>query len=1117
MSSILTNSVKVAPRFQRSIRIDHDLGIPEALEGYVMLSSATQALKTLINQVTETPQRAFTWTGPYGGGKSSLALLVATLLGPAGNAKNVARKAVGDALFKKLSTALPSTKNGWLTVPVVGHRGNIVQAIGKAFQCQCGKRSGRPKDYASDPRKLIEDLCQEATKRGKNDGVVILIDEMGKFLEGSAERGEDIYFLQELAEAASRCEGNLVLVAILHQAFEEYASRLGRQTRDEWSKIQGRFSDIPISSAVDEVLDLVGRAIERQKKFDADKTIIDNVASAVRRRRPALPAVLSQLLDSCWPLHPVSAMLLGPISKHRFGQNERSCFAFLTSAEPSAFQDYLHSTSLEAFKPYEPAQLWDYLQANLEPSILASPDGHRWAQAAEAVDRCISRGTEDHVRLTKTIAVIDLFKSGSGLAAEEDVLYASLAGLESKSIKNLLDDLENWSLVVYRKHLSAYGVFAGSDFDIETAIADVQDEIDDLDYSALNRLANVQPILAKALYHKTGALWWLDAEIISLEDASERASKYDPQNGAAGCMFLAIPSEEFSTNSNKHAQTATMCALDQIVVIGVPDNSYMIREHAKELLALEHLKTKHPELEGDQVARKELHSRISIVTSLLQNELHHAFTSAHWHAKDKSIQLHDSVAINRFASEVINARYGNSPHIHNELLNRQNPSSNAVSARKALLHAMADQGRKQALGFEGFPAERGLYETTLRSLGLHRPDSDGQWSFQKPNIKDHGETLLPMWEAAEVLFETSASAPISLDKLFEKWRQPPYGLKEGLLPIYVVAFLLSQANNAAIYHKGFYQPNIDALLVDRLLQKPSDYSIRKHVLGKYEKTVLSMLAKGLTKATGANVETSPLGIARRLVKVAYALPTWTKITSSVSKPAQEFRDVLLNAKDPIKTLFEDLPKITSISGSTAKAAETLASRLLEFLEELEFAYPQMLMDLRTQMVKDLSRSAMSFKSVHKGLFKSAEFVKLSTGDPKLHTFALRLLEVTEDPISMIQIAGLLISKPPRDWTDEDTKLAKTSLAEMCLRFRQEAVLQEARSGASDRETISFVYGAGENAKLIVAEPVFELSDKEFKKAQSDLNKYLGSIGLSVDAKLALIAKTGVKLASKIRS
>ena len=109
-------------------------------------------------------------------------------------------------------------------------------------------------------RELIDRLVQEADARPR-DGVLLIIDEMGKFLEGAAADGADIYFFQELAEAAARARGRLVIVGILHQAFEQYASRLGRDARDEWAKIQGRFSDVPLIAGVDEVVDLLGRAI----------------------------------------------------------------------------------------------------------------------------------------------------------------------------------------------------------------------------------------------------------------------------------------------------------------------------------------------------------------------------------------------------------------------------------------------------------------------------------------------------------------------------------------------------------------------------------------------------------------------------------------------------------------------------------------------------------------------------------------------------------------------------------------------------------------------------------------------------------------------------------------
>ena len=115
------------------------------------------------------------------------------------------------------------------------------------------------------------------------------------------------------------------------------------------------------------------------------------------------------MLADCWPLHPATACFLGPLSRRRFGQNQRSLFGFLNSAEPGGFRDFLSNASESAL--YMPDRLWDYLRINLEPSILVSPDGHRWALAADALGRCEALGGTDlHLRLLKVIALADLLK-----------------------------------------------------------------------------------------------------------------------------------------------------------------------------------------------------------------------------------------------------------------------------------------------------------------------------------------------------------------------------------------------------------------------------------------------------------------------------------------------------------------------------------------------------------------------------------------------------------------------------------------------------------------------------------------------------------------------------------
>ena len=76
----LAERVNVTRRFQRAVRIDLDLGDPESLEGFICPQSSAEVLKTMARHVAESGQGAFTWTGPYGSGKSSLVVALSALL-----------------------------------------------------------------------------------------------------------------------------------------------------------------------------------------------------------------------------------------------------------------------------------------------------------------------------------------------------------------------------------------------------------------------------------------------------------------------------------------------------------------------------------------------------------------------------------------------------------------------------------------------------------------------------------------------------------------------------------------------------------------------------------------------------------------------------------------------------------------------------------------------------------------------------------------------------------------------------------------------------------------------------------------------------------------------------
>lgn len=86
---LMSKTVSIARRFQRSINIVSDQNDLDALEGFVCPKSSSDALLNLCRNISGTGQAAFTWTGPYGSGKSSLALILSSVLGKAGDRKSV--------------------------------------------------------------------------------------------------------------------------------------------------------------------------------------------------------------------------------------------------------------------------------------------------------------------------------------------------------------------------------------------------------------------------------------------------------------------------------------------------------------------------------------------------------------------------------------------------------------------------------------------------------------------------------------------------------------------------------------------------------------------------------------------------------------------------------------------------------------------------------------------------------------------------------------------------------------------------------------------------------------------------------------------------------------------
>ncbi|SEM64811.1 hypothetical protein SAMN03159362_5681 [Pseudomonas sp. NFIX51] len=1084
--------VRITRHYRRSVRIDADLGRPDALEGYLLTDTAREALSVMTRQIAGTNQRAFTWTGPYGGGKSSLALVLAAAVSNDKMLRQEVAGVVGE--IPHFQEAFSVDDAEWLVIPVVGKRGSVTTEIAKAFE----KALGKDESYSA-PESLITDLAAEAAREDRA-GVLLIVDEMGKFLEASATGGDDVHFFQDLAEMAARCQGKLVVVGILHQAFRQYASRLGIEAREEWAKVQGRFSDVSFVATGDEVVELIGRAIQCEITHPCTLEASNTVGLAISGRRPAVGSGMGELLDHCWPLHPVTAALLGPASRRQFGQNERSVFGFLTSLEPYGFQDFL--AQWDGQIAYGPERFWDYLRANLEQAILASPDGHRWAQAVEAVERTVSKGGADaEVALAKSLALIDMFRSVSGLAADDSVLRTVLPQHSPLEVGAMLEQLSTWRVALYRKHVGAWTIFEGSDFDIDEAVSKARATFVSADMKTLTAVTNLHPVIAKRHYNQTGTFRWLGVSMHTVQEAERLAKTYHPEGGEFGRLALVLPERHSTTEDAAKALSGLPIDPKCPIFFGIPPNHELIADLGSELLSLRIVFEGRPELEGDSVARREVSARLSSVKGALEEALRDAISSADWRLKGAQ---KSSDTLSSLASEMASEIFGEAPKVWSELVNRDALSANSVKARRDLLHRMVGNGFEENLGIEGFPAERGLYETLLSSTGLHHRDLDGSWRFCPPKKSD-GRSLHPLWSAALKMVSTRIAGTIAIKELHALWAAPPYGVKNGLMPVLTVAFMLAHADKVAVYRDGVFEPRLTDVDVDEMLQDASRFSLRWVDEDADRRLALSALSVMLAGCGFSTASDTPLEVARALVALVFSLPMWARRTQRISPEARAVRDILLKASDPHRLLFIDLPE------ALAAVPTDICDRLEAPLKEMLAAYPEMLRKLDSRLADAVDGKAGDDPELR----DRAEYIAKVTGDLRLEGFAARLRKRDGSTKSIEGILSLAVNKPPKDWTDLDVDAALVAVADLSLAFRKAEALISVKGRQPGRESFAIVIGAGGSSSVVAKD--FEVAgrDRQAVRGAADrVIELLKASGLEGNLLLAALAQAGTVLVSK---
>ena len=172
---------------------------------------------------------------------------------------------------------------------------------------------------------------------GPGGGLVVFIDEMGKFLEAAARDGTDVSpvsatcrtrFAQRSPTARHRDPSSGLRGVRVLPLGRRSARRVGEDSgpvRGSRDQHYGTWRADRFAPACDQ-----DRGTMPQ---DAAASCQGRRADSCRAHTPDLVGCARGAAGLCTPS---PACLLGPLSRRRFGQNQRSLFAFLNSAEPEA-------------------------------------------------------------------------------------------------------------------------------------------------------------------------------------------------------------------------------------------------------------------------------------------------------------------------------------------------------------------------------------------------------------------------------------------------------------------------------------------------------------------------------------------------------------------------------------------------------------------------------------------------------------------------------------------------------------------------------------------------------------------------------------------------------------
>lgn len=950
--------------------------------------------------------KAFNLIGAYGTGKSSFLLAFE---------KNLRNESI---VFSK-DTNLLNGINKFEFYKIIGEFDSFIKTFKNCFSIRENNNS---------VKKILSEFKQVCLKLKKsNTGLIIIVDEFGKFLEYATKYNPEleIYFIQQLCELINDEQLNAIFITSLHQDLSTYSMTLdnGAQ-KNEWQKVKGRFKEITFNEPVEQLLLLaaerltkINPSITKPKNF---KQLFDLISKS--DVFPLNDFLQERIAYKLLPFDILSASIL-TLCLQKYAQNERSLFTFIESDDPYALKDINESVSY-----YSVSNVYDYIYHNYQYFINSKYNPHfpNWATIRDCINRL--NGYEgqknDSIKLIKTIGLLNVF-SVSNISYDFLVGYSKLS-LSIKNPEKNIDALEKAKIIKYSSYNNKYTLFEGTDLNIELAINEAGKIVPRIN-NVVNYLKNIfefENILAKSIYYELGTPRVFKFELTDSPKITV------PQNEVDGYINLV-----FSDKISEKDLILFSGRCDEAILFAHYKNTKSI---ADLIYDIEKVKKVQSDNQHDRIAYRELSAIILHQENLLKHyvveNLYSKNSLVDWYFKGKKVKIINRKYLNKKLSEICKNVYSKTPKYHNELVNKTKISGTISTARNNLLKSILNSYSRKDLGFDElkFPPEKTIYLSLLKKTGIHTFKSKNEFDFGEPS----DPSFIFVWKEFLLFIQNSKRRKKSLFELINILQQKPYKLKKGLIDFLIPIFLFIKRDDIAIYLDNSYLPELNSDIFELIFKSPNKFEIKAFDINGVKLEIFNKCREYLNQQYQEGITNSSFIETIKPFLIFYRqLPEYSKQTIRLSVKTKQFREVVKNSKDPEKVFFEQLPSALGFNFNGQKHSrqevEQFIDALKSSIKELRSSYDNLIERIYEYLCNLLFNQILNFKDFHANLVERYGTIKEPLLLNHQKSFYYRMNSDINDLNAWVSsVAQVLINKPLDQITDNDESILYEKFKEM---------------------------------------------------------------------------------------